>query len=251
MSEIKIESQSAARRLLPLLLLIELFLLALDATVNYANITGFSQFQRLANIAREDGVATWFSSTQFLFIGILSSLLFMHQRSLRSNRVKAGLWFLTAVFFLFMALDDAAQIHERIGSAIQVSANRPANYWSFVKFALQMFPSYPWQLFVLPFYLLTGSVIFGFLWSEFDSRSRVLLCSGILFFALALGLDYVEGLKTSYEFLTTNFSVTKSTAAHFAKALEEFLEMAGASFVLVSKLLHFSKLSPSFRLHIV
>ncbi len=62
-------SINAARfnRNLPIFLIAcEIFLIIIDATINYSRWIHIGTIRRLSNIAREDGMGTWFMSTQTL-----------------------------------------------------------------------------------------------------------------------------------------------------------------------------------------
>lgn len=214
----------------------EVLLVFLDATVNYGEWTQIGAIRRLFNITREDALGNWFQSTLTLFVGLV--LWFIFLRVKREDFWRGIGWLLLAVFFTYMAIDDGAKIHERIGTAVNEMA--PSE-------ELFDFPSYTWQLVFGPFFGAMGIFILLFLWREFRERKlRIWTIVGLSCFILATGLDFVEGLEEGYTWLVDTYSLNKRAVEHFSRALEEFLEMLGTTFFLISFLHHFTKISPHF-----
>ena len=126
------------------------------------------------------------------------------------------------MFFTYMVIDDGAMVHERIGSAFK-QANRDIEL-----------PSYTWQFVVAPLFIMMGVFMLGFLWKQGSSKvKRSWLLAALLCLALALVMDYVEGLDEGYRLLVEHLGWTEKTIAHFSKSIEEFLEMLGMSFLLI------------------
>jgi hypothetical protein len=211
----------------------ELLLVFLDATVNYGEWTRIGAIRRLFNLTREDGLGNWFASTQTLFVGLVLWLVFLKNR--RVELWKAWGWALLAVFFTYLAIDDGAKIHERIGTAVKAAAS------------VESFPSYTWHLVFGPFLGAMGLFLFIFLWRELKNHTlRILFILGLGCYVVAVGLDFVEGLEGGYDFLTSALSISPRALRHFAKVFEEFLEMLGTTIFLVCFLNHFTRISPIF-----
>ena len=212
---------------------LSVLLVLLDAVINTWDVTGYGQFRRMFNIAREDSLPTWYSIILAFTVSALSFLIYLQSRALESPRsVQIG-WGLLSVFYLFLSIDDGAEVHERLGSVFKAYSKRPENTEGFAAWLLEVFPSYPWQVFVGPFFVLAGFLMVFFLWRQLpEQRLRVFITLGILCFVLALSLDFIEGLGEDYLNLDKLFSVEASTARHFSKSFEEFLEMLGICFFL-------------------
>ena len=71
------------------------------------------------NTAREDGLASWFAVTQTLLIALTLWLIYSVAKAGRKPRAIVVGWLVLALFFTYMAIDDGAQIHERLGSTFK------------------------------------------------------------------------------------------------------------------------------------
>ena len=189
--------------------------------LNYLRWLPSRPLRKIFNLTREDSIGTWFSSNQTLCSGILLWLIFFFAQNGDSGKRRWG-WAILAVFFTAMAVDDAAKIHERLGSAFQSSA------WfaSWGNGFLLHYPSYTWQLVVGPVFAILSLYTVQFLWRELDETiSRAWIICALLFWAVAVLLDFVEGLDLD--------ALSDYRVLHLLKVLEEFLEMLGNTFFLV------------------
>ena len=93
----------------------EVAFLFLDYHVNYARLIDIGQIRRLANIAREDSLASWFGTAQTSFAALTLWLIYLVVRRQDTPRWRSAGWLTLAMFFTYMTIDDSAQIHERIG----------------------------------------------------------------------------------------------------------------------------------------
>ena len=64
----------------------ELLFVFLDATVNYSRWTDLGMIRRLFNITREDGMASWFGTTQTLLVALTVWCVWL----LKSSETGAG-----------------------------------------------------------------------------------------------------------------------------------------------------------------
>lgn len=240
-ARIDINGQRLPLRIFFVLLIAEILLVLLDAVVNYAEFNKHGQIRRLFNITREDGLATWFMVTQTFVAGLVLWLIFLVQRSRGASRGRIAGWGFLAGFFIYMAADDGAKIHERLGSVL-AAAHKPGG--SVVQDDLlgrvqALFPSYDWHLVALPLLAAAGLFMLLFLWREFHDRGdRLLLLTAAGCMALAVGLDFIEGLDDQHAWnvqvwIREAYDLTKYTVRHFAKSLEEFLEMLAMSLLLM------------------
>lgn len=249
----------------------ELLFVFLDATVNYAHGTDFGMIRRLCNIAREDGLASWFGTTQTFLVGLTLLMLYLvAKRDQRSRLVVVG-WLVLTIFFLYMAADDGAQIHERMGSAFDKaysphsSFDRGALPQTWQERALDSFPSYAWQLVFMPFFGAMGIFMVYFLWRELRStRARLLVFLALGLFSLGVVMDFVEGLEEEHPMNAyiwieenTGFSTfaeeyfeqsAYDASRHFSKSFEEFFEMLATSILWFVFLTHFTRIAGDFRI---
>ncbi len=240
-TRLAINGQRLPGRLFIFCLVIELSLVLLDAVVNYGELTDLGPIQRLFNITREDGLATWFMVTQTFVAALVLWLIFLVHRSRCYGRWQVIAWGFLAGFFTYMAADDGAKIHERLGSVFsELNSSAGSGMPDDLPGRLQaIFPSYDWQLVALPLLAGAGLFMLIFLWREFrDRKGRVLLFVAAGFMAIAVGLDFIEGLDDSHAWnaqvwIREAFDLSKYTVRHFAKSLEEFLEMVAISLLLM------------------
>jgi hypothetical protein len=226
--------------------LVEIGFVVLDYQVNYAHGTEIGAVRRLFNITREDSLASWFAVTQTTLSALtLWGLVAIVRRQGGSGWRTFG-WLVLALFFTWMAIDDGAKVHERMGTAFRTimesTEERAVPPWG--EHLLAFFPSYAWQLLFLPMFGGLGLFTLGFLaWELPDRSARLLVGAGLACFAIAVGLDFVEGLERShplnfypliirwfdlYEFCQREFGKSGFEAAlHFSKSIEEAIEMLG------------------------
>ncbi len=229
---------------------VEIFLVLIDAVINYGEVIDIGPIQRLCNIAREDGLASWFMVIQTFLAGLTLWAIFLAERARPGHRWTRAGWGVLALFFTFMAADDGAEIHERLGStfkAVVRSAPASEGGGSVGTRILDFFPSYPWQVLLLPFFAGMGLFLLLFLWRRLEpSSSRPVVAAALGLFAAAVGLDFIEGLTENhpwnlYTWLADRWQIQSDfTVRHFAKSLEEFLEMLGMTLLWVSFVRHFT-----------
>jgi hypothetical protein len=152
-------------------------------------------------------------------------------------------WVLLAVFFTYLAVDDGAKIHERVGTAIDdLAGSYDATASSE---SPPRFRSYTWQVVFVPLFGAVGLFALLFLWKQLKTPAlRALLIIGLGCFVVAVGLDYIEGLENGYDGVAERFDIDDDAVTHFAKALEEWIEMLGTTCLLIGFLTHFMRASP-------
>ncbi|MDX1764880.1 MAG: hypothetical protein R3231_11215, partial [bacterium] len=116
---IAINGDRLVRNIIVYGILFEIFLVLIDAFINYSRWIDIGPVRRLCNIAREDGLASWFMAAQTLMAGVTLWCIFVVSRHRTDGRRSARGWGLLALFFTYMAADDGAEIHERIGSTFK------------------------------------------------------------------------------------------------------------------------------------
>ncbi|HEX9757135.1 MAG TPA: hypothetical protein VGB26_04955 [Nitrospiria bacterium] len=66
----------------------------------------------------------------------------------------------------------------------------------------------------------------------------------LVFFAIAIGIDFVEGMERGFDFVAESFSWDSQTVRHFGKVFGEFLEMLETTFFLICFLEYFIRIAP-------
>lgn len=238
---IHIDGQRLPGRIFLFCLIVELLLVGLDAIINYGRFIDIGPIRRLFNITREDGLATWFMVMQTFLAGLVLWLIALVQRSRSASRSNWLSWGFLSGFFIYMSADDAAEIHERLGSTFKevLRTNQRETSDSLLVQVQALFPSYEWHLVVLPLLAGAGLFMLYFLLTEFrDQKSRVILLSAVTIMVIAIMLDFVEGLDKSnpwnpHSWVRESLTLDNYTVRHFSKSVEEFLEMVSISLLLM------------------
>ncbi len=247
-------------------LCLEIAWVLLDYHVNYRNRADVSAIRRLFNITREDGIASWFAVTQTFLSGLTCWVVWTVVRRQDAVRWRRIGWLVLALLFTYMAVDDGAKIHERLGTAFEVMAERAeaSGEESFAGTLLDFFPSYPWQVVFLPFFGALGLFTLVFLWFELGGGlPRLLVVVAIGCFVTAVSLDFVEGLAEKhpwnlYTWIAERWDLESFTEArfdespfdtlrHFSKSIEEFLEMLGNTLLWYVFLRRLTETAPDLR----
>ncbi len=246
-------------RLFWCLLGFELFIVFLDIFVNHYAWTSVGAIRRMVNITREDCLSNWFSSLQVITVGStvwLTAFSVRNQKNGTHYKKKFYCWAAIGVFFIYMVIDDAIKFHERMGTAFKVLVfeNNGKSGSGILGTVYEHFPSYTWQLVFGPFFVSTGIFIVWFLWKEFYSKKLwIWFLVGISLYAVAVGLDFVEGLPDKpYEKMGIAgfFSTHDYRIKHMSKALEEFLEMLGTTIFLTIFLKNLFRLSREWKFNL-
>jgi hypothetical protein len=220
-----------------------LFLVLIDAVFSYARLTEIGTIQRFCNITREDSLASWLAAIQTLMVGITAWLIFFVLRHLRAPKRRRAGWFLLAAFFTYLAVDDGALIHERLGTAVKeifvTSPSAQASTGWLTRF-IDVFPSYTWQIVLVPLFAILGLFVLFFLRAEFKRKDlRRLAHAGLLCLVVAVGLDFFEGLSVPHAWniqtrMADAYDLNLYAIRHFSKSLEEFIEIVGMALFWVA-----------------
>ncbi len=224
-----------------------LFVLA-DAFINVAEMSELGPVQRFFNITREDGIASWFGVTQTWMLGLTSAALYLLTTANHSPRAQRVGWAILAAFFLYMAMDDGAQFHERIGTSAEILMHgEDADSDQLIA---GFFPSYAWQLVFLPIFGAFGLFLLWFLNKELQTarnKRAVVMAIGLL--VLAVIADFFEGLDIDHPYnlhgwIESTWGLTEYEVWHFSKSLEEFMEMLAMTLLWVTLLRHLVRKYP-------
>jgi len=241
--------------------LIEIIFFVLDAYVNFGRAIEIGAVRRLCNLAREDSLSSWFGSVQTLLVGFTLLLIFLRVRKdSDTTKLRSAGWCVLAFFFIYMAIDDGAEVHERMGTVFKVVSIRLAANGGEItigKKLLELFPSYPWQILFLPIFSCMGLFMVLFLWRELSGRpARILMLTGITCFTTAVGLDFVEGMEKEHVWniqtmIVTQFRLEEDTVRHFSKAIEETIELLGTTFLWTAFLSHLSRIAGKIQIRFI
>lgn len=233
---LKIELDIDPRKLLLTLLIIELVFLMIDGLFNCCWPGVTSDLKVLFDITKEANLPTWFSSTQALVVGLVAWVYARQKKGLAPLQSSTG-WYVIAIFFSYLGIDDATQLHERVATALSSSADSEVtNSWLVEQFL--GFSSYYWQFLFVPVFGAIALYMFLFLYRVFDGwKNLFIFSSGIALYVVAVVLDYVEGIDRWVAWMAENSFYIESQITHFLRAFEEFLEMFGTSLILYSFLL--------------
>jgi hypothetical protein len=126
--------------------------------------------KRLFDLDLEANLPTWLSSIQFFGVALGAALL---SRQSAGRRVLA--WRIFALLFVFLSIDEAAQIHEEIVDRVATSPSQDAWFWPV-------------------FYVPIGAVVIAALWVVLDevrayAGSALPVVISLALLGAALGLD--------------------------------------------------------------
>jgi hypothetical protein len=242
---------------------IPIALLLFDYHVNYAGVHVAGAIRRLANLAREDSLANLLAVIQVILLSLTLWAVYWTSRRVGESKWRRRGWLVVALLFSYIAIDDGARMHERVGSGAELVLEAWAS--SSGAELMDFFPSYAWQVVYLPIFAALGLFALYFFWKELRPKhSRTLIVLGIGCFVVAVGLDFLEGLDARhvlnpYTWITENFDIEEwtrhrfhsepySTLRHFSKAIEEVIEMLGTTAIWIAVLRHWMQSADELRI---
>lgn len=239
---------------------IEILLVLLDASANLKGWIESGPIRALFNIATETSIPTWFAVLQEAVVGVVVGLIAMVKRGQDGQGARAWMgWLAIALFFTYMSLDDGSMVHERVGSAFRGGTNMSnvedgisGGAESFT--VIPSFPSYSWQLIVMPFFALFGLYMLLFLWQQLYAGEFRWIVVALAIYAVAIGLDFVEGFDHAgnawnvYPGIASRLHLDAPAVRHISQMIEEFLEMLGTTAFLGLFLHHLMQSTDEIRL---
>lgn len=250
---IRIEPERLVPRLVGVCIAAAFLLFCLDFAINESRLVDSGPIRRLFNLTREDGLGGWFATLLAAAIAATAWAIRGLVGRVTSQRGRRAGWTALAVLFTWLAIDDGAKVHERLGSV-------GGDVSGFV----EGFVSYGWHVVVAPVLFGAGALAAFFLWREFATRGRrIMLAAALVATVLAFGLDFVEGLEADdprnpYARLGRVPAVESYAARqfdergydavlHFSKTAEEAIEITGAALLWGALLLHLAGLAEAVR----
>jgi hypothetical protein len=230
-------------RTLRVSLLLVVLLAACDVLFAWVDVLDNRAARGLFNAAAERSIPTWCSTTFSCLAGLFALAAAWGARrrglarGLRKGLVLAGL------FFIHLAMDDAVELHERLGT--QLAKGQGGE---------ETLVSYGWQTFVLPVYLLVGVAVLVLVGPELARRGLLgwFLAGGALM-AFAQGLDWIEGrddMRAWIERTAKAWETDVYNVSHPPRLLEEVCEMLGLVLVGQAFLRLFASIAGGLRLRL-
>lgn len=208
-------------------------LLLLDLTMAYGKLIDVLAVRQLFNMTREESLANYIGSFQTLCVGCVLAFIWIHARISKLPKHLTRFWGLLSLFFIYLAFDDAAGLHERYSSILISIFKGSASDPGLAKKVFSIFPSYSWQLLLGPALAWMLYLMIKYFRQEVpDKNQRGVLRRAILYYILAVFLDFAQGINGFFEVFARNLSVRTYTVSHFFTAGEEFLELLGTTFFL-------------------
>jgi len=219
------------------LVVVAIGFLVIDLAISLYDLTTIREIKKLLSITREGNLPTWFSSTLLLAVSVTAGMIGWRWKLLKVKPKTIG-WFLISGFFLYMSIDDASRVHERVATAIKHAAQNPAAGGDpgWLGSMIMAFPSYTWQLVFMPLFGGFGLFMLVFLLRELNDRlDKKLFIAGLAFYVFAVAADFFDGMggsKILADLVSNAYS--PRTVMHLMRAYEEFIEMVGTTLFLAA-----------------
>ena len=228
---IEIDSRRTLWTLFAVLLAIEVLLFVLDYFVNWQEASSRASIRKMFSTTEEHSIAGWFAATQTFVVAMAAGAVLLLTRYSGAALWRQIGWAVITVLFAYLSVDDGAAIHEHLGGGLKQTAG--------IGDVIEGYPSYSWHIVILPFFVATGLFMLIFLWKELTHRNeRLGILAAFSCLALAVGQDFIEGTIEEYDWFEINYGIDSATILHFAKSLEESLEMLGMTIFLIVFLSH-------------
>jgi len=186
-----------------------------------------SVFIKLFDLNTEGNFPTLFSTILLVSASFLLGLIYLKKRWLKD--INRNYWIFLSIVFLFLALDESLQIHEKITNVInlfgtdkEVSliAERPG------------FLKYVWVVPYLGLVVAVFFIVYRFLMRLPPATRNLFLISGTVFCSGAIGLEFLQG---HYD---TLYGQNYYTVVLYT--IEEALEMIGVIIFIYALLKYLS-----------
>lgn len=248
MATLNVNGERLVFWLLVSMVTIEVLLFVGDIVFNMMNTIQLSAVRGFFNTANESGLASWVAITQTWMVGLTCALICWVTFATNSQRWQKWGWSITALFFMYMAMDDGAKFHERVGSAVKILVHdaNPGSDPNMIGF----FPSYGWLLVFVPIFATFGLFLLWFLNRVLTSsreKLKVVLAIGLL--VTAVLIDFVEGLEpdhalNAHTWISQAWGFHFDDVRHYSKSLEETMEMLAMTLLWVVFLRHLTVTAP-------
>lgn len=198
-------------------------LVAVDVLIIVAHIF-LKNWLGFFDLDKEGGLKSVFSAFQLLMSGGMAGGIALLLSKLKASKPFITLWFLLMLLFFYLALDDLAMIHERIGFVL----NHLTNWHG-------MYESFNWLIYFSPFILFGAvSLLLGIRsLAHWNKNTQWLSICGLVGFILTLLIEYIGGALLKNGIISLY---------HLSIIVEESTLLLGESFFLVALAVGFSTL---------
>lgn len=170
----------------------------------------------LLHLDIEYNIPTLFAGLQVLLVALVSAQIFFRERSCLKNIAPGHwIWLVLSASFAYLAIDDVAQIHERVFRHEARDLLPPDSIWISLM---------PWQIIFGPFLALVGITLIVVILTRFSQRKRLFLPAVLAISCWALAVVF-EGLSKPF-FMVQNWY-------GLGILVEEGLELFGGTFFLL------------------
>jgi hypothetical protein len=150
---------------------------------NYLGYERTTPFVRLFHVTGEGNITSWFSSLLLLFSAIV--LLVVAKACSSQGGPYVRHWFVLFIIFAFLALDEAASIHELSIDPLRNLLNLSGIF------------HFAWVIIAIPLVLLFVIVYIRFLFHLPKDTRWLFIAAGLLYVFGAMGMDMVAGFILS------------------------------------------------------
>ncbi|WP_289644635.1 hypothetical protein [Maribacter aestuarii] len=202
------------------LLLVFILLLQITNIVGllfYFNDNNIGWLFNLFNIRTEGNIPAYYSSMTILIASFLLGFISLFRNK---NGLSYSLWQILAVIFFYLSIDEAVQLHERVGVIVDNNLN------------LEGYLSWGWVIpYGILFVLFSLVYYFKFLPQLPKKIAWLFILSGAIFVLGAIGVEMIA----ANNYNSDNFSEIVNAICY---SIEEFLEMLGIALFIYSLLLY-------------
>lgn len=139
-------------------------------------------------LEREGNLPNWYSSLQLALIGLVCGVNFLAERLGEAAGKYRMAWLGLLGLFLFLSLDEGAQVHERLDEIVAGFSHTTGRAVS--NGQTEEASIYFYLLLYVPGFVVVSAGLIGFFFSRVKDRAtRGLFVAGLVGFALKLGLD--------------------------------------------------------------
>ncbi|WP_373517304.1 hypothetical protein [Pricia sp.] len=207
------------KKILGVLLIIILFLEIANSIglVFYFNDNTINWLFNLFNIRTEGNIPAYYSSTTILFASFLLGFISLFRKI---NGLSYSLWLILSIIFFYLSIDEAVQLHERVGVIIDNNFN------------LKGYLSWGWVIpYGVLFIIFATVYYFRFLPQLSKKIFWLFIISGAIYVFGAIGVEML-GAKNYH---SDDFSEVTHAICY---SIEEGLEMIGIALFIYTLLLY-------------
>ena len=189
---VALDVRRLARDLVVSMAALQVAIAVLDAAFHLGGGIATAELAAVFDATSEGGLASFVMVTQMALVAATLGALTLAYRAAGLEAARVRGWGALAALFAYLALDDGVRLHEGVGSAFADSALAGSAVGA-------AFPSYSWQLVLGPVFAAAGLAMVVFLWRELGTaRRRGLVAAACGLVAVAVGLDFVDGLGANH-----------------------------------------------------